>query len=168
MVLKAHHETPLASKLYPVYIDTFRVVIVQPKLQFSFKSLLSFNFVDFMGYVTIFVYISFRYASSKLLEDDRSVQLKFIPFSLRIFAEIVGLVKIRLLKFTSTRVAISCLYVFQYMYYMLKMAYILRIMTNGQVIPRLSLLDDIRNSSEEIIITKSLKANFVNVTDLIR
>lgn len=160
------HQKTEYSKMYPAFIDPFRVVIVLPKRQHSMDNLFQVDWLDYFMYPFFCAYIALRYASTKL--QNRSEPQNFIQFIQTSLLELMGQRKNMLVKYSSSRLAFASVCFYLYMFNVVKMGEVIKMMANSQVKPHITLLRTIANTSDDIIITETMKKHYENLTDLIR
>lgn len=153
------------SKLYPIQSDTFRVILISPKRQFSLRAFLCANDAYFL--FGFFVYLLFSYIGRSLLFGDRN-HTNLCELGLTIFYETTGQAVQQPHRHLSISVAKAFYSFFMFVYFVSKTGRIIALMTNSIAEAKVTSLSDIRDSNMDLVLTTAFEKANPEAKDLVR
>lgn len=154
------------TKLYPVMLDTFRVVIVQkPKTMFNITRM--FGAEEICFWVGTILYFCFNILAEKVLHRKGKKARTLYKIWCDVMDE-TSSQKLSHFGSLSVNLARSFFLIFVYVNYVTLMGKFIAFLTNSTTDPHITSLSTITNSSMDIVIPSALLIKYPNLTDLVR
>lgn len=152
------------NKLYPVVIDTFRLVIIQHQRQFKMDTM--FTLLDIYIFFGFSVYLMFSYIVRKLLFEEQDVP-HFLCLAVKVLYVPSGLARSQHHRYLSLNIATAFYYFYAYVHFVSYSAQFTSLLTNSRHDPRITRLNTIRHSKHDIYVTASLLQSHPNIDKLV-
>lgn len=160
-----HFRATNRSRLYPVIIETYRAVVIQPKRQFRVDKMMSLENSYFLfGFSA---YLMFTYIVRKLLFEDRTIT-SFFSYALHLLYETAGVASPQHHHFLSVNIVKGFYCFFVYIYFVTCTGRLVSLMSSAARTPRITSLDTIKYSDMDIVLSVPFHLGHPGLIDLVR
>lgn len=160
-----HFTATNRSRLYPVIIETYRAVIIQPKRQFRVDKMMSLGNAYFL--IGFSAYLMFSYIVRKLLFEDPTIT-SFFSYALQVLYETAGVASLQQHHLLSVYIVKAFYCFFVYIYFVTCTGRIVSLMSSAARTPKITSLDTIKYSDMDIILSVPFHLGHPGLIDLVR